>query len=359
MDEYNIWLSYAMGSNCVNAQQIISLGFSPKEIYENRKRLIDYDVFTKKQMEKALSTKLETALVISQKHRERGIISINYTDETYPTRFVGVSKAPLVLYCKGNISLLQSEKTVGSIGTRHPDRDGEAICQGIVRPLAQSGVVIVSGLAQGLDGASHRACLAVGGKTVAFVGVPLDRCYPADNRGLQEEIFAKGLVVSEYPMDWYFRSPFFLERNRLIAALSDVISIVQAKAHSGTLATAKIAMELNKPVFVAPGRVMDEIYEGTNLLLSRGEARVVINSKDILNELKIKETKTTVAKAETSKLSQSEQRIYGCFKGGAMSTAQLIEESGFSSAELKRTLTLLEMEGLIKMQSLGVYKKVK
>lgn len=360
MDVYNIWLSLVMGSNCANAQQIIQQGFSPKDIYVYRKGLGPYAAFTAKQLATALAIKLEQAEEIAQKHWESGIKSINFTDPEYPKRFLNIPKPPLVLYYKGDLSLLDCPYTVGVIGTRHADRDGGIICGNMARGLAQGGAVIVSGLAQGLDSEAHKTCLEAGGKTIAFVGVPLDRFYPAGNRTLQEKIYEQGLVVCEYPVGWAYHSADFLERNRLIAALSDALCIVQAKERSGSLATARMAREYDKPIFAVPGNPLNENYTGTNLLLAKGEARVALDHRVILQEIGLEQDeKSPVKKQIKLDLSPEEKALYSCFDGSPLSTNQLAVMSKMPSSIVKVLLSSLELKGIVEHTGVGLYHKKK
>ena len=354
MDLYNIWLAMSLGTMVSNGGEIVQSGITPQELYENRKNWHDYDCFNTKQMAMALEVPIEEAYKVWQLHSENGISSVNYTDKNYPQCFRNIPDAPLVLFYKGDITKLQNEHRVGVVGSRHPDRDGIKICEDICTQLAQNGVTLISGLAQGMDSIAHVCALKENADTVAFIGTSADRYYPAANRKLQQEIENKGCVVSEYYMTQQMYNSAFLERNRLIAAASDVLCVVQAKSKSGTLSTAKRAQEYSKQLFSVPGSILNPMHDGTNRLIQDG-AYPLLSATDVLLHLGLQEEKGRTKRVKKPKLSEIEQRIYDSIGRQTASTNQLFAQTKIPMVQLKALLTKMEMDGVIVSKSPGVY----
>lgn len=354
MDLYNIWLTMTLGTMVSNGGVIAQSGITPQELYENRKSWHNYDCFNAKQMARALEVPLSAAEEVHWLHTENGIKSVNYTDNDYPQCFRNIPDAPLVLFYKGDISKLDNQHRVGVVGSRHPDRDGIKICEDICTALAQNGVTLISGLAQGMDSIAHISALKENSDTVAFIGTSADKYYPAANRKLQQEIEQKGCVVSEYYMTQQLYTTTFLERNRLIAAASDALCVVQAKAKSGTLSTAKRAQEYSKQLFAVPGSILNPMHDGTNRLIQDG-AYPLLSASDVLVHLGIEETADKKKRAKKPKLTEIEQKIYDCMGRQTMSTSQLFAQTKIPMVQLKALLTKMEMDGVITSRSPGVY----
>lgn len=343
-----------LGTMVANGGEIAGSGITPKELYENRKSWHNYDCFNAKQMAQAMEIPLSQAHNVWQLHCENGINSVNYTDSEYPSCFRDIPDAPLVLFYKGDITLLENTHRVGVVGSRHPDRDGIKICEDICTSLAQNGVTLISGLAQGMDSIAHICALRENSATVAFIGTSADKYYPAANRRLQQEIEQKGCVVSEYYMTQQLYSSTFLERNRLIAAASDALCVVQAKAKSGTLSTAKRAQEYSKQLFSVPGSILNPMHDGTNRLIQDG-AYPLLSASDVLLHLGIETAVVKNKRTKKPKLSEIEQRIYDAMGRQTMSTNQLFAQTKIPVVQLKALLTKMEMDGVITSKSPGVY----
>ena len=354
LDLYNIWLSIVLGSCVANGSEIARLGTTSKELYDNRSSWHIYDVFTAKQMARAMEVPLTAAKTVWEIHSELDINSVSCFDDDYPLCFRLIPQAPTVLFYKGDLGCLESEHRIGIVGSRNPDRDGIKICDEICTELAQNSVTIISGLAQGLDSVSHKAALAAKGETVAFIGTGLDKYYPASHKNLQDEIACKGCVVSEYYAGSPMHSATFLERNRLIAAASDAVCVMQAKAKSGSLSTAKRAVEYSKQLFAIPGNITNPLYDGTNRLIQDG-AYPVLSADDILLHFGIIENKTQKRRVVKPKLNEYEQKIYDCIGRESKSTNQIFAQTRIPMVQLKALLTKMEMDGVIVSVAAGVY----
>jgi len=204
----------------------------------------------------------------------------------YPSVLKQIHKAPEKLYYRGNPEIMEATLLVAFVGTRKATPYGVGICRRLIEDLSLCNVVIVSGLARGIDTVAHRAALQYGLPTIAVMGTGIDNIYPAENEALAREIVAKGgLVVSEYPGETPPRDFQFPMRNRIIAGLCMATVVIEAPEKSGALITAKMAFEENRDVFVVPGDIDREQSVGCNKLLQVSGAMPVLSGQDIIREL--------------------------------------------------------------------------
>lgn len=212
--------------------------------------------------------------------------------------------------------------------------------------LAAKGVVIISGLALGVDSIAHKAALEANGTTIAVLGNGLHTIYPATNRGLAEQIVAGGgAILTEYEKGVEARKHFFLERNRIVSGLADAIVITEAAARSGTLNTAAHALEQGKEVFVVPGNITSAMSQGCNALIRQG-ATPITDSRDIL-EVIAPELLSGQASLFTSK-DPLEQRILELIASGMRSGDEMLAAIGCNSTDFSTALTMLEIAGAIR-----------
>jgi DNA processing protein len=207
---------------------------------------------------------------------------VTLTSEEYPPLLREISDAPLVLYVRGDASLLRRH-TVAMVGSRRPTAYGSSVAHRLASDLSQRGVVIVSGLARGIDSASHRGALEAGGKTVAVLGSGVDVIYPAENKSLAKKIMESSAVISEFPMGTGPTPQNFPIRNRIISGLSLGVVIVEAAEFSGSLITARLALEQNREVFGVPGNITSAQSFGPNHLIKQG-AKLVDHWIDVVEE---------------------------------------------------------------------------
>ncbi len=218
-------------------------------------------------------------------YTHEGIHVIPFTESLYPKQLFDLIDPPVVLYAKGDISLLQSNK-VAIIGSRKATDYSARALQSIVPPLVEKGIVIVSGLARGADTMAHKAAIRYGGKTIGVLGHGFFHLYPKENKSLAEEMAKHHLLITEFPPyigpeRWNFHL-----RNRIISGISRAIVVTEAALKSGTLITTDHALEHGKDVFVVPGPIDSKESLGTNSLLREG-AIPIWNGEQILNELKL------------------------------------------------------------------------
>lgn len=354
MNRYDVWLSVVMGAACSNGRKICESGLTPAEIYSNREKLGGMGVFTEKQVEKAAKITLGDTDGIFRKHLESRIESVNFSDRAFPKRLKEIYNAPVVLFYKGDLSLLDRRCTVGIVGSRHCDGEGEKACRIISGDIAKRGGVVISGLAQGIDGIAHKSCMEAGGKTAAFIGVPPDECFPKSNERLQKAMEKNHLVISEYHSGYKYYSVNFVHRNRLIAAASDGLCIIQAKEKSGSLTTAARAEEYDKPVFAVPGSIFSPYYEGSNQLLAGGRAYAVTNGKQIMTRLGADETEISEAEKTLPEISAFAQKVFDVISGAAFPN-RIAKSAGLPAGVVKAALTELEISGYIQKTRTGEY----
>lgn len=235
------------------------------------------------------------------------------------------------------------------VGTRKPTSYGKEIAYRFAYELASKGVVIISGLALGVDGIAHQAALDAGGITIVILPTSLQKIHPSTHQRLAETIIKQGgALLSEYSSADYITKGNFLARNRIVSGLSDGVLIIEAAARSGTLATAGFALEQGKPVMAVPGNITSPMSEGCNKLIKTG-ATPVMAVDDVLHELGFAET----GKQATLPLAYSaeEQAIIDQLAHGIRDGETIQKQSGLSPALFNQTLTMLEIEG--KIRALG------
>jgi len=288
---------------------------------------------------------------------------IPFEDQRYPSRLKEIYDPPLILYVRGSAELL-NEPGIGVVGTRHPTPYGMGMAERLSNDLASRGLVIVSGMARGVDTHAHRGALNGKGKTVAVWGTGIDVPYPRDNRRIADAILtAGGALVSEFPVGTFAAPQNFPIRNRIISGLSLGVLVVEAGEYSGTRITARCALEQGREIFAVPGNVTNRNSWGPNTLIKQG-AKLTATWEDVWEELpaaiklqleanwRVESPKQPEASLfADSKLSPHEKRIYALLKPDeATQLDAIIEklEGETSSSEIFSALFELELAGKIK-----------
>ena len=224
---------------------------------------------------KQLSQKIQQNLKVSH--------FLTILDKRYPSQLQEIYSPPVVLFYQGDLELLDSKKLLGVVGARQCSSYALQALTQLLPNVIQQKLILVSGLAKGVDGLSHQLALKHHGKTIAVIGNGLDISYPSCNRALQTQIAHAGLLLSEYPLESRPLKYHFPLRNRIIAGLCQTVLVVEARLHSGSLITANLALQENRNVLALPGRINDIYSTGCNELIAAG-AKPVLNSNDILEE---------------------------------------------------------------------------
>lgn len=222
---------------------------------------------------------------LAQKVRQNLKVShfLTILDKRYPSQLQEIYSPPVVLFYQGDIELLDSKKLLGVVGARQCSSYALQALTQLLPNVIQQQLVLVSGLAKGVDGLTHQLALKHHGKTIAVIGNGLDISYPSCNRALQTQIAHAGLLLSEYPLESRPLKYHFPLRNRIIAGLCQTVLVVEARHHSGSLITANLALQENRNVLALPGRINDINSMGCNELIAAG-AKPILNSNDILEE---------------------------------------------------------------------------
>lgn len=275
---------------------------------------------------------------------------ITLQDATYPPLLREIACPPPILYVWGQLDVLKAPQ-MAVVGTRKPTPGGCALAKRFSEGLAQSGFVVTSGLALGVDGYAHEACLAAGGATIAVIGSGFNKLYPARHSALAERIAASGAVVSEFPLNTAPLAQNFPRRNRIISGLSWGVLVIEAALRSGSLITARLALEQNREVFAVPGSVNNLMAQGCHALLKQG-AKLVENLSDILEELSPKvecktKNKTGNLSKNCSNLSHEEQILVEALGFDVVNMDELVARSGLSVQTIARRLVDLQFLGLV------------
>jgi len=267
-------------------------------------------------------------------------------DENKFTQIItSIAVVPEKLYCLGNLPA-ERLPAVAVVGTRRPTPYGTEVTTTISGDLACRGVVIVSGMALGVDGLAHRAALEAGGRTIAVQANGLDRLYPTTHRQLGQDIVrAGGAIISEYEPGTPSYPNQFLERNRIVSGLSDAILITEAAARSGTLNTAMHALDQNKHIFVVPGNITSPLSAGCNALLKQG-ATPVTSAEDILEVIAPGLLKNQAQLALGNNPLQT--MIITLLQQGIRDGDELQRKAAANPSEFATELTMLELDGIVR-----------
>ena len=225
-----------------------------------------------------------------------GIRAITWHDTDYPPLLKETHDPPPILFLKGGL-LPQDQRSVAVVGTRRATAYGREACSTLVGDLARSGVTIVSGLALGIDGVSHRVAIEAGGRTIAVLGSGLDVIYPAEHRALAQQVAETGALVSEHPLGTRTLAQNFPRRNRILSGMTRGVLVVEAPEASGAMWTVHWALEEGREVFAVPGSIFSPASQGVNRLLQQG-AKLVLDYTDVLEELNLPGLGQTPARQE-------------------------------------------------------------
>jgi DNA processing protein len=292
--------------------------------------------------------------------KKKGYSLVTFEDNEYPVYLREIFDPPPVLYCAGRPEALQGP-AVAVVGSRRPSPYGRAVAEKMAADLASRGIVIVSGMALGIDSIAHWGALNEG-RTVAVLGSGFEDVYPKANRRLFDRIAESGAVVSEFPLDTPPFASNFPRRNRIISGLARAVVVVEAAAESGSLITAGFALEQNREVMAVPGNVTSDVSRGTNGLIKRG-AKLVAGWEDVAEELPSPLREALLAEREGAArplplLTEGEAEVYRLLKTDeALSIDALAGRSDRSVSELLVLLLDLELKGAVVARAGQMYQR--
>lgn len=273
------------------------------------------------------------------------IFQINLSDYDYLRDLPHIPDPPKKLFIRGKLPA-KRVKTVAIVGTRKPSAYGREIATKIASECAKNSIVVVSGLALGIDSIAHRAAIDSGGKTIAVLANGVDKIYPRSHEDLGQKILqTNGAILSEYPNNTPARPWQFLARNRIVSGLADAVVIIEAASRSGTLSTANHALDQGKEIFAVPGNITSPLSAGCNQLIKNG-ANPLTSVEDLLDFLIPDrfEKQTQLFKGDTR-----EENVILEFlsKNGTTSSDTIIKQTKLSASEFNQAITMLELEGLV------------
>ena len=294
---------------------------------------------------------------------DAGITVLSMDDALYPRRLKEIYDPAVILYVRGNAELL-NQPGIAMVGTRHPTPYGSGMAERLGCDLAAQGLVIISGMARGVDTSSHRGAISAKGKTLAVFGTGVDVIYPKENSRLSEQILSTGgALISEFALGTFAAPQNFPIRNRILSGMSVGVLVVEAAEYSGTRITARLALEQNRDVFAVPGNVTNKNSWGPNTLIKQG-AKLVATWEDVWEDLpaEVRLALTPPASPESSTASSAslfpeqglpphERRILSLLKADeATHIDEIVEklESELSSSEIFAALFELELNGKIR-----------
>lgn len=270
---------------------------------------------------------------------------ITVWDKEYPKLLKEIANAPAVLYVKGNVDVL-SQPSLAIVGSRKFTGYGVRSAQKLSSEVTEAGMVVVSGLALGIDSVVHRANVDANGKTIGVLACGVDTIYPTTNYQLAEQILARGgAIISEYPCGYPPLKQNFPQRNRIIAGLSLGTMVIEAQEKSGALITAFLALESNREVFAVPGNIDSDSSKGSNYLIQKG-AKLVTCAEDIFEELNLNIQTKNVQNFEPE--NPDEEKVFNMLlDSDGLAMDELIRLTGLNIVSINTILTILEMKGIV------------
>ena len=286
-----IWLSTIRTFRKGDTDKLTTLFKTPGELSESLRdkdvidRLVEKDIIKEETGAELLDSNIDMSIEKIYEDMQKSHIScVTIIDEDYPSRLLSIPDKPLCIYYRGDISLSEKEYIIASVGSRRPTHYGISMATEFASVLGSKGIVIISGMAYGIDAKSHQSCIEAGGKTIAVLGGGVDICYPRTNMNIYHEMCEEHLVLSEYPPGTEHISLHFPLRNRLISGMSDGLLVIEAALRSGTLITTDYALEQGRNIYAIPGRADDMMSKGVNNLIKQGAA-LVDTPADIITDL--------------------------------------------------------------------------
>ena len=346
MDRYLLWLSRMDGISRKRQRKLFEYFGDAEAIFRaSRHELIATGFLNEQHIHKIISEQDTNLIDRYRKQLEKAEMQfIPVTSGEYPQLLKEIGEPPLGLYVSGTLPR-QNKHVISIIGSRKCSEYGLSVSYRFSSELAHAGIVIVSGMARGVDSMAHREALDGDGETVAVLGCGADVCYPPENHSLMRRIKECGCIVSEYPPGTKPTLGYFPARNRIISGMARATVVVEAGRRSGTLITVDQALNEGREVMAVPGNITSKLSEGTNHLIRQG-AMLVTSSEEILEHIGIsidiqeKNSNTTLASAE--------KLVYDCIGFEPIAIEMIYNKLGTPPGDINYVLTLLEMRRLIR-----------
>jgi DNA processing protein len=296
-----------------------------------------------------------------------GCSLLNWTEPEYPQTLLQIYDPPVLLYVRGDPQVLNLP-SLSIVGTRRPTLYGTQMAQRLGRDLAARGLVIVSGMARGIDAIGHQGAMDANGRAIGVLGTGIDVCYPKENKKLYEKVLERGAILSEFPLRTHPAPENFPVRNRIVAGMPLGVVVIEGAQYSGSLITARLAMEFGREVFGVPGNVTQPVSFAPNQLIKQG-AKLVTCAEDVIEELPTP-IRAALLQAEQPEAEQrnllaaasldgSQKKLYELLNAEEpMPIDDIVERSGLNSSDVLATLFDLEMKGIIRQLPGKQFSKV-
>lgn len=360
---HKIALTFIKTIGPVTAKNLLAYCGSAEQVFvASKKQLLQIPGIGEKTVEAILNTdalkRAADELEFVEKH---GIQILFFSDDNYPKRLKNCVDAPILLYFKGNCDL-NNQRIISVVGTRNATDYGKILCKQLIELLAPYNILIVSGLAYGIDVTTHKECLNNQVPTIGVLGHGLDRLYPQVHKSVSQKMVYNGGLLTEFPILTNPDRQNFPQRNRIIAGIADATVVVEASIKGGALITAEIANSYNRDVYAFPGRTNDRYSEGCNFLIKTNRAGLINNANDLIYylgwEKESEQEKYQVQTKLLLNLTVNEQLVVDALQVNQLAIDELALKINLSQSKLAIVLLTLEMQGIIVSLPGKVYKLV-
>ena len=379
--KYWLWLTTRNTIGPRRGGELLRHFGTPEMVYKAEDRdYLDIDGIGTSEIKQLMDKDLTEANKILSSCAQTGCQVLTHHDSTYPDRLRNIYDPPLVLYIKGHLPNIDDEPVVGVVGTRACTPYGITVAENVGYDLSSNGIIVVTGLARGVDTAATKGALYGGSCVIGVIGSGPDVIYPPENKGIYEDVESAGVILSEYPPGTPAVACNFPARNRIISGISIGVAVIEAPKKSGALITAARALEQGRDVFTLPGNVDAAACEGSNALLREG-AIPFIGAADIIDEYidiypdkigpdikrettaKIKKSFDNKSKVDyidlgnlLDKLEDEEKIIAQSLKCGSLHIDEIISQTGFSAQKVLASLTMLELGSYVQRNNNGKWE---
>jgi len=349
---YQVALTLVPNIGDVHAKALVNIYGNAQSVFKAKKKDLDHmegigPVRARSIKNFSDFSASEEEIKFMEKYR---ITPLFITDEQYPKRLLNCYDSPVLLYYRGNANLNMS-KIISIVGTRNNADYGKMVCEKMIEELQSENILIVSGLAFGIDTIAHRAALKNNLQTVAVLAHGLDRIYPHQNKTLAKQITMQGGLLTDFISNTNPDKQNFPKRNRIVAGMCDAIVVIESSKKGGSLITAELGNSYNKDVFAVPGRTNDAKSEGCNYLIKNNKAALINSAADLLDMMNWKplpKTATTKQRQLFIELSPEERILVDILQEqDSIQIDELYFKSGLSSSMVATALLTLEMQNLV------------
>ncbi|MEW6468458.1 MAG: DNA-processing protein DprA [Bacteroidota bacterium] len=358
--QYKIALTLIPDIGDVRAKNLIAFCGSVEAVFREKRSALKKipgvgDVIARSVSEADMLERAEEEMRFIERY---GIQPLFYLDDSYPRRLKHCEDSPVMLYYKGSADL-NAGRIVSIVGSRACTDYGKGICTELIAGLAELNVMVVSGLAYGMDICAHKAALRHELDTVGVLAHGLDMLYPSVHKATAKKMVARGGLLTEFPSMTKMHPDFFPRRNRIVAGMSDAVIVIEAAKKSGSLITAHLANDYNRDVFAVPGRLTDPVSEGCNFLIKANKAALIQSVQDIIYIMGWEEKKKgkTVQKQLFVQLSPDEEALVNILREkGKINIDELSLLAGLPMSKTATALLSLEFSGLVRSLPGKVYQ---